>query len=1240
MHLDAQDAADALDPAVLLELPPGVTLPPGFSLPGRANRSQTGDTNAATSPEERRLQELLRLQFDRRPSSLLQTLARQWDGSPQPTNDVLRFRQDVIAGRWSAAGEFIAQLPENQRVQVYRHVLEALGRDPQPARPGMPTPDGDLVPGAMPENPPMVMPGMPPGMFPAPVLLPDDVLALADIAPGELNDDLIQRLGYLLIRALSKGNYIAPFLSRLEQGTPRLGGADPARRDLAAQLLIAAGRLTDAGRFLPSLEAAKASSDLKALDLHARYHLEVGRQEQNTNSLQQAWELTQLLLASTNALSTNNPAADRDRVLRRALELLPLIARHQGTNWLRASFRDRPGEGMAILAAALGAPAPNLRDAEVRRRNLEQQCQAVLVLLDTVGPETKRWTTPLQVIALNWMQEADLTRERWYQQPRQYPDPYGNYDPMEEMRMQRFNDPNQPQPIAPTALLGLLPNEPWLDLIEDTLRPRVWFLAASLRLKTDEEAKAIPYLEKLASAYPKPALELANDLLRAWTRSHDPNTQQAMMRTRYARYGPVWYGPGSPYGMGGQGVSLTRSMQNRNLRELADLLDRLRRLPLPNLEDAAVVGAFTAAHSQAEVFRAEDIAAVFGPVAQMRLETLAELLQTMRQRLASDWRQMRAQQDAKTRRTDKDIEGEIMRGYEVMTDLIGQGLARWPDHWRLRLVQAATSFDWAEFQYGKKVDLAIYVQKRDEAFAAFEQAAGLYAAQLASLEPKDQTVLAYMQWFNANLGASDLAYVTRQQEASTNQLARLRAALLALPGEAAERHLALFGRELNQSLDTIKPELKPRYVRAGLEIVGDHPSAAEVRKLATHYRDLLGELALEVRVDGDATVGHTHPFGVFVCLRHTVEVEREGGGFGRYLQGQNNPYAYNPYGQQRNVREEFEKQVREKLNEGFDIKVITFADDKVQSRGYGRPGWRETPLAYLLLRAKDGAVDRLPSLHLDLDFFDRRGQVVLPIESPVVLLDARPPTAPVRPVTKLAVTQVLDDRELAAGRLTLDLKATGRGLVPDLKDLLDLNLAGFRLAKTNDSGVTVTKLDTEADDLAGLSERTWLLELVPAEGRRGHPPAVFHFPAARSQEVALAYKRYADADLVEVKPEVALAGIRLKPDWTWLWLTLALLGAATGGFIVWRRRQARATVEPRQPRYLVPSPATPFNVLNLLRQMHRDEHLPLSADRRAELTRAIGELEQGYFAPPTNGKPDRDLAAFARAWVESVPKSK
>src|SRR5205814_6546635 len=126
-------------------------------------------------------------------------------------------------------------------------------------------------------------------------------------------------------------------------------------------------------------------------------------------------------------------------------------------------------------------------------------------------------------------------------------------------------------------------------------------------------------------------------------------------------------------------------------------------------------------------------------------------------------------------------------------------------------------------------------------------------------------------------------------------LDKIRAALFGLPADLVERHVAAFGKGLSDSVNTLKAELKPRYLRAGVRVVGEHESAAEARKLAMYYDDLLQEIALDVRVDGEATVGHRKPIGVFVALRHTEALGRASGGFGKYLQNQQNQgYFYNP----------------------------------------------------------------------------------------------------------------------------------------------------------------------------------------------------------------------------------------------------------------------------------------------------------------------------------------------------------
>ncbi|PYV16259.1 MAG: hypothetical protein DMG07_08170, partial [Acidobacteria bacterium] len=996
------------------------------------------------SPEERQLQELLRLKFNRTAPVVLDGLAGRFDRAGAAANPVEKFRQRVIVGDWAEVGNFLRSLPRDHGKQVYRYLLRELPTVSRGA-PEVPAPGQPVIPQQLQQQGP--------AGAATPALVPLDVLALAEAAPHGLEDEDVRLLGQLLARLLSRGDALEPMLPKLERGVRQLGGAEPAARLRAAELLAAANRIIDAGRFLPPLESARGKQDWAALDLHARHLLALGKRDRDANVLAQAWDVNQLILASTSAA-----VADREPALRRALELMPLVARNAGAAWLRRSFKDAPSQGLAILSAVSQMVQRGLTERAVdsRQKNLELQKQVVETFLDVADAAQPHWQSALNLLAQGWWQEAAYARQMF--QPRrsfgpQF-DPYGNpiyYDPRQQPNVNL--NPNQIPALPVEQAAASAPGDGWLQRLDESLRLALRALIADLWLKAEQTDKALAQIEALAARQPRPAAEAANELLRVWARTRNPVQQPTSMR--YGPYGPVYYSPGSPYGTRPPGVSLTRAMQARNIRELSSLLRRLESLGLPALEDEAVVGAFSGAHSPAEVFRAEDIETVFGPLERMKLEIVAGLAQAMRERLAAQWRQPRVQQQVKTQRTDKQIDDEVLRGYGVVLRLIERGLKRAPENWQLNLARSAAYFDLAEFQYGKRVDLAIYVEKREEAFKGFERAARLYAAALPRIEEKDQTPKVYQQWLNANLGASDLAYVTRQQEPETNQLARIRAAILALPGAAAERHMAAFAKSLGQNAGTLRPELKARYLRAGVRVAGDHPDAEDARKLATYYDDLLREIEFVARVDGDTIVGHGRPFGVFVALRHTAEVEREAGGFARYLRSQkNSPYYFNPYGgQQRSFIEEFDHQVREKLADRFEIKSITFLDEKVQSRGCGRPGWRETPLAYLLLAAKDGSVDQIPALYMDLDFVDSRGPVVLPVESQITLIDARPERVAPRPVAGLEVTQILDDREIAAGRITLEVKATGRGLVPDLSTFLRTGFDGLRAEEIKDQGL-------------------------------------------------------------------------------------------------------------------------------------------------------------------------------------------
>jgi hypothetical protein len=1194
------DAQELPGNATVIQIVPGTAVPVPPEAGANIAKASAG-TNTASSPEEKRLQELLKLKFDRSPASILEAKARvtAQDGS------VESFRINVVSGRWSDVGAFVQKLPKDHALKVYEYLLTELER--------LPAPTGAPQQGAP---------------APASTLLPGDALALAEIAPAPLSEKQLGLLGALVARSVPENVSIEPVVKRLEEGIGQLGGKDSAKRELAAEVLLAARRPIEAARFLPPLESNREAASLPLLDKHVRCVFAEARQNDLKPKYQRAWDLNEKILSAESC-----PAEVRERAWRRCGDIARFLPSGIPVQWVKDNASRQPQivANLIVSVAQQVAADRFVRGLDLRQKNLEMQHQLAVSILDPGKPDSA-FIPALTLFARNWLEEAEYAT-RLYVSPRNNQmmtqfDPFGNPIYYGNQNIQQASNNNQPPAIAITEVLESSPSPAWLAALDETVRVRALIALIELNLKLEAEEKAADFIEQLAVLHPKEATRLANQTLRTWATSHDPQ------RNMPQRRGPVYYINGMY--MGNQGIPLTRALQQRNLEELAALVKRLRAMPIQSLEDSAIVSAFTAAHSQAEVFRAESIELVLGKVEEQKPETLAELLQVMRQRLATQWRKPSVQQQAKTNRNDAQIDAEVLRGYELLGSLIDAAVKRQPDNWRLNLTQAATWYDWAEFQYGKKVDLAIYVEKREGSFNAFQRAADLYAATLPGLGEKDETPLVYQQWLNANLGASDLAMVTRQQEPSAGHIERVRKAIMALPGEAAERHLNSLAKAVASSTDSLPPNMKPGYMRAALKIVGDRSAAEDIKKLVTYYDGLLREIELSLRIDGETTVGHGISFGAFLTIRHTAEIERENaGGFGKYLRNNSqNPY-FNPYGiAPVDHRDELEKQMREKLNERFEVVSVTFHDEKVQSRGYGRDGWRETPLAYLLLKARDASADRLPPIRVDIDFLDRYGPVVLPVESPVQLLDARPASLPSRPTSAIEVASVLDDRTLNEKKISLEVKATGRGIIPDFRELFEFTPVGFKIEELNDSGPAIQRFDSEGDELAGVCERNWMIKLR-AESSGAIPSNEFQFPKPKDPTIKTTFKRYQDADLIDVPANLALAGFPLRSSGLWRWglLGIPMIGIGLFAFAMSRRKAAINTVDEA---YALPSPLNPFTALQFLRRIHADTKVNLSSEQRAELAKAIATIETHFFSPGKNGNPEPDLSSIGTEWVNRV----
>ncbi len=1211
------EAAAPATPAV-----PPVPAPPVTPAPAEAAKPKAKDP----------LEAFRQTQFSRTASATLDLMgaaeaapppAKPDAPAPEPVDLALKtLRRDIALGKWDSLGAFFktwfADKPDNAK-QAYLHLLNTLAQGGG----GRPVPGGDADAQAQMQMQMQNQGNIPPGFMDTNVLSPADVLGLAAQSPADPEPEVLTKLGALLRSAVNRGNLVDSFLASLEKGTGKIGGPDPAARLRAARLLVAAGLPVEAAPFLAKPEDALAAKDAAALNLlalaAAGRHGSSGKPE----DLETSWKLTQDALSVAEA-----GGEERKTALRRAVETAPKVRKELGAAWLAGSFTSKPELGMEILSGIGRATADSRRgfDSAPREANLELQSRAVQALLKAAPARAAEWSQPLTLLALNWMAEAKFSQERDTSSTRgpqmQY-DPFGNvYFGSDMMMEQQMNmRGNQPRPVTAGRMLDLAPGTDWIAAVEPSLQPAILKQLAELHLKVKAEQDAFPFIETLAKTNPAEARELAERFIEVWGENHDPNADKRRTNRYMYIYG---YNPQA------EGIPLTRSRQARNLEDLAQWVQKLRALPGVAVDEAKIAQAFLRTHSPAEVYRMKDVEMVFGKLGDLKAATLAGVLGSMRQNLAGLWRSPKVQQEKKTKRTDKEIVAEVLRGYEVADYVTTPARKKYPADWRLRMIEASLHADENNYR-NEQAKSGDFAAKRMASFAEFADAAKLYAAALPSMELKDQSADVYAAWFYAALGAPDLEGVKPEHVLAQGQIPLIREAIAALPGEAATRHATLFANVLSTRMTAAAPAVKHAYLSAGIDIAGTNERARPARDLLNYYKDLITEIQLEVLIDGADTVG-TGLFGVFVNIRHTRQIEREAGGFQKYLQNQNNQPGFYNFGRPlENYRDKFEETTREALKESFEVVSVTFHPDKTESRGDGEEDWRVTPYCYLLLKAKGPQTDAFPPLKLSLDFIDTSGYAVLPVVSPKIPLDAGH-TGP-RPAERLEVRQILDERKAQEGVLTLEVKATARGLVPPLDQLLDLKPDGFVIDKIDDQDARVTQVEAANETLdteTAVSERLWNVTMHRDPAGEGAVKPSFTFAAPKSPEIKTTYYRYADADLKEVPQTVSLDAKYEKPGNPWFTgIGIAALLGVTGGFI-WYVRRGKPLAVTHAGGFQMPEEITPLSVIGLLRRIRQSGRV--QGDSRRELDTALQKVESHYYAPASSPE-SPDLASTAREWL-------
>ncbi|MFK7741776.1 MAG: hypothetical protein AB8H80_15765 [Planctomycetota bacterium] len=1103
-------------------------------------------------------------------------------------------QRDVTLGRWPAVAKFFDTFAEKQRKDAYETFLKKLPRHPN----------------------------KPPSRLPANLQERNrysfqDTFEIAGMAPGGFDKKNSKLLAPLVKLSLDSGSVPEELIRQLDIEVNR---KQPRIDERESALLLSALKMDEElGAFLPDATSAEEEGDREALNLLARHALAMFAKEQRSNWLEMAWKVTQAALAKGEI-----DKEQKEEALRRAVELAPKVREDLGPQWLAESFTSRPERGMEIIATIGGQVATGFqqkaRDTKYRASTLELQKTAVEALLKEAPDLANTWRPTLGLLASGWIQEAAYSRQF------SKTSSFGSYMERDSFgniyySNQRRGGGGQVSAIEPADLLKAQPGDEWAKQLDSALRPHFVTVSAQLWLKVNEYEKAFPFIEQLADMNPRKAKELGDEFLRVWMKSNNPN-----MNNRANSY-MFMYG----FDQRSNGIPLTRSKQERNLKELADYVQRLRDLPMESVDPALLGQAFVAAHSIAEVYRLETIEDVFGNINELDPTVLGNLLAKMRTNLATQWRVPAVQEQAKTRRSQKEMMQNVADGYQTAVTLAQEAVARVGDHWSLVTAVATLLHDQNNFYKENKPkdggdgSSAKFSEVRKNAFKLFETAAENYGMSVEGMTRSQETDMVFTTWFYAALGASDLGAIDESMVVANSQLPLIKDALAALPDGARERHQSQFANLLFTRMSAVKPQIKQRYLEAGFAVVGEHEQTREARKVWQYYQDLLSELRLEVVVDGSTEVG-TEPFGVRIDIVHTVEVARESGGFQKYATNQNDSAGSWNYGRPtENYRDKFQDALNAAISEHFELESVTYNSENMEALRGDEPGWQRTPYAYAVLKARGPQVDRIPAIKLDLDFLDTSGFTILPIGSSPVAIDAA--AEPIeRPFESIEVAQILDERRVDEGKVSVEIKAKAAGMVPDLETFLDFAPPGFVVDKTDDQGAQVMRFTADQDKIE--TERIWLIALKPE--REGMRPGGFRFAKPTLEDVKATYQRYSDADLETVSAEIALRrGLPPADPW-WFWAILAACSLVYIGWFFYR--PTSAPVAEAEAALRMPDKVNAFSVITLLQQVRN--RAKLSDAQQDQLAADIRRIEASHFASKSEG--EVDLEAVATNWLKKA----
>lgn len=1184
--------APAAPPAQTATPPP----PPAATTPQPATPAEPAVPPAPPTPPPldpkllKQFEAILNQKFSRDPSEIFRSLERPRASETSTATD--RFLADFRAGDWTKIREQLAGMPSELARKIYDKMLADLTEKQKPN------------------------------------MRLDDVIGLSDAVPGELTGEEVRRIGQLLGLAVP-ANESYWISDRFKKGTEKFGGQDPAKRLLAGRVALAGGFKDLARALLPPLEQIQQIPD-EGVRNELMSFLASQRESEaaQMGQVQKIWDenLRLLTLAKVNDWERTKASQAMAKVI---AQIPPATLASVFTDLLK----NNP-EGAVRLVAGLGNKSQNEARGEVtvRLENLKAQAAIANLLAENTDIHAVPWKPLVEMMADSWISEAENT-----------------------FTAKTSSTGERLKFLAPEDLLANSPAGKWEAALSPGARERLDAAVSKLILAGANFDQAADRIVAIGKRNPEAGAALAEDFLNVWAKTHNPQLPEAL-RKKYELADDAR-------------IPVTPIMMEKNIESLSRMMELFRKAGIAPKDYEKVVSAFDLAYSNAEAYRASHIEKVFGPLEKMEQPLFFLILSRMNANLNERWRKMDVQKAGLTRRDEAQTLEMVRSGYAGALKMIDTWLAGHPHGSRALTLGGALLTDWGDFEYFQELvtgdarkRMLGYKEKNLQAQEYFQRGADAYAKEVPKLAPAEYSIDAYLGWFNSLLGIGSGGQLNLSKTMNRAALNRIRELILALPGKAAQAHLSQFAKVVNARLsdekDPLHEDLKYRYLASALIITKDDPFTLGAEKKVAYFDELLSEIRLQTRVDGPNTVGRDQEFGIIVSVIHTEAMGRVAQ-FGQYLSNDPNagpvkskkkaPLA-RKMREAQGPRDELELNFTEALSPFFDIKSITFSAPEVKPRPIAKAGWEETVLAYLLVRAKDASVDKIPPVEMELKFVDLSGPVTIPAESAETGIKVASGAVPPRPAEQVEITQTLDTRQFAInGTLPLEIKATASGLVPDLDQLLDVETLkksiGVKQTNPHD-GLQVKEINTWGDQIAPRSERLWTVSLDGDPIRAAEAPAEFRFPLPKIKTQPVVYQTYDDMNLAALAQPVVTIGRNAavapgaSPNKSGLWLTIGIalvLTAAGIAFMIYEQRRV-AKARGGQEKAPLPLPATidEFAIVALLRRLRADSLNRLGDSQRQELQLDLQRIQQTCFGAGESPMSETDLRRIAEKWLQAA----